>query len=717
MFLAFDASQGEGLSNPKHPRRSERIGRRGMMMRACNSCRRRKIKCSGDKPCESCRWYKTPEMCVYPERRQSSSHSERSETASNPYRVALERLFPDQFPENIVNLPREALVELMNGGGSQSGQHQDSPTLAASIHTNHSALSLGQPVLESLHSMPPEEGLDQDQCPSRSGSLEQISDDVNALSLTTRQPASYLGVSSTQAALKVITWLLPRAKPYTSHARPRDHDRAVNPTPSSSSQSGLAPTEGEILDAYFVDFHTLAPLLDEKSFRATHLIGNRTDSRWLALLNIVLALGSIAASDPDNHNHRTYFDRSMNLLNFAILGAPSIETVQTLGLIGGWYCHYVSQPNLGYSLIGVALRMAVSLGLQREPYDSHFVPDPTRAAYREYKRRVWWALCCLETWGHETLGRASMDLFAPTITVSQPRLLDEESYLAVLPLIENVRFIKIASKIQEALASMPMITLPETFELDAQLLRWWDDLPPAVRDYEPCPESLYTARTVMRWRFYNQRMLLYRPKLLNYAMRRAPFMTIRMEERNAILKCREIAETTIQDISMTTRLNQMIGWNGVWFLFQATMVPLIYLATRPRNDDSAASFASCKMQAETAMLTLDRMRPYGPAAQRSLEVISGILEACLEGAAVETPDTMTEGLGFQGISQMNAFDSYSPTTRDQLSDWTGMSLESLPPQSMWEFLSWGAEDLWPGVPVPGFTNQGISTFQTHGGGG
>jgi hypothetical protein len=115
----------------------------------------------------------------------------------------------------------------------------------------------------------------------------------------------------------------------------------------------------------------------------------------------------------------------MNLLNLAALGAPTIETVQTLGLIGGWYCHYISQPNLGYSLIGAAVRMAVSLGLQREPYDSHLTLDPTRTVYREYKRRIWWSLCCLETWGHETLGRASMDFFAPTITVAKPRLLDE----------------------------------------------------------------------------------------------------------------------------------------------------------------------------------------------------------------------------------------------------------------------------------------------------
>lgn len=293
-------------------------------------------------------------------------------------------------------------------------------------------------------------------------------------------------------------------------------------------------------------------------------------------------------------------------------------------------------------------------------------------------------------------------------------LFEKANYLEILPLIENVEFIQISSKIQEALASTPMITPSEILSLDTELLQWWDNLPPALKDYEPCPESLHTARTVMHWRFHIQRMLLYRPRLLSYAMRRVPFMTIRVEERNAIIKCREIAEMAIQTISLATRLNQMIGWNGVWFLFQATMVPLVYLSTQSRDDDPDASFASCKAQVETAMLTLERMKPYGHTAQRSLEAISSILDACLvRSGAVETPDT-TEHFGFQNISQLNGFDSEPPATRDRVLDWTMMSFENLPPQSMWEFLSWGTEDVWPDVSGLDVENQDFSIFQNPG---
>jgi hypothetical protein len=232
-----------------------------------------------------------------------------------------------------------------------------------------------------------------------------------------------LGVSSIQAALKVIAWLHPALNSHLSH-NPKDQ-RQHHHRPSISA--GLPPTELQLLDAYFENFQPFSPLLDEEACRSTFLSGRRKDDRWLALVNIILALGSITAAGVDNHNHRTYFERSMSFLNLKTLGNPSLEVVQTLGLMGGWYCHYVSEPNLGYALMGASLRMAFTLGLQREPpFDSHSMGvNSARSGYQEFKRRVWWSLCCLETWGQETLGRPSMDFFGPSITVKLPHLLDK----------------------------------------------------------------------------------------------------------------------------------------------------------------------------------------------------------------------------------------------------------------------------------------------------
>jgi hypothetical protein len=236
-------------------------------------------------------------------------------------------------------------------------------------------------------------------------------------------------------------------------------------------------------------------------------------------------------------------------------------------------------------------------------------------------------------------------------------------------------------------------------DMDSQLLEWWHDLPPVLKDYEPCPDSLYAVRTVMRWRFYNQRMLLYRPTLLNYAMRRVPFMAIRVEERTAIQKCHEIAALSIQDISSTTRLNQMIGWNAIWLLFQATMVPLICMSASVADDGSGSTFEVYKTQVESAISTLGRMRPYGHTAGRSLEVISGILEANLRSTSAESLGACRDSLSTQNSPLPNASNT-GPVVRDRVWDWTATSFETLSSQYMWEYLSWDHSNLWPEILDP-----------------
>lgn len=182
-----------------------------------------------------------------------------------------------------------------------------------------------------------------------------------------------------------------------------------------------------MLDAYFLYFQAFAPMIDERSFRETYCAGRRRDDHWLALLNIVLALGSIAATGPDDVTHQTYFLRCKSHLTISSLGSSHIEIVQALGLMGGWYCHYISQPNLAYSLMGAALRMAAALGLHKEFADTRQLPSPAKLASMDLKRRVWWSLFCMDTWAGMTLGRPSMGRIGSTITVKPPLCRDKAS--------------------------------------------------------------------------------------------------------------------------------------------------------------------------------------------------------------------------------------------------------------------------------------------------
>src|SRR5450432_2592476 len=64
------------------------------------------------------------------------------------------------------------------------------------------------------------------------------------------------------------------------------------------------------INAYFTHVHNSNPLVNEDLFRSKYLSGPHSDSTWIALLNMVLTMGSIAASDASNHAHFAFYRRA-----------------------------------------------------------------------------------------------------------------------------------------------------------------------------------------------------------------------------------------------------------------------------------------------------------------------------------------------------------------------------------------------------------------------
>ncbi|RAL11890.1 putative C6 transcription factor [Aspergillus homomorphus CBS 101889] len=740
MFHTFEGFENPGLSNPTRGRnqRQPSVGRRVTTLRACTSCRHRKIKCDGEKPCEACRWYKKADQCQYSDPRPSRRHVEKLSTTLDEFRGVLEKLFPGFPAETLVNLPREKLLDLVGKGPSHvqtQPPHPASPATSASAEAHTSPASSEDGNLESLQAIPDHTSHLRN---SRSAAFPSgISDDVNALSLSAQQPSSYLGVSSIHAVLKVIVWLDPGSLTHLSRT-PAFGGRRGSIDLSSSPESQTWPAHGlqqrlatpefrrasepQLLDAYFTYVQPFVPLLDEQSFRETYHSGRRADEQWLALLNIVLALGSIAASPARDTSHQTYFLKCKEYINLECLGSSQLETIQTLGLMGGYYLHYTSQPNLAYAIMGAALRMAAALGLHKELSDNQNGGSRQKQSSTDQKRRVWWSLFCLDTWGGMTLGRPSMGRLGPTITVKLPHYREKGNVLDILPLLENVRFCKIATQIQEVLAASPLTKYQEMTQLDSQLLEWYENLPYILKDHEPCSESIAFTRTVMKWRYYNQRMLLYRPTLLSYAMRRVPYIVLRSEERMAIERCREIAEATIQDIATKAQDHQMSGWNAVWLIFQAAMVPLLGLFLNDSTvDDPRATVEACQAQVETTMLVLARLQSWSPTAKSTLEAVSRLFDASKRNSALTSASSSID----HGSCSTLCEDGLPGTAGGMLSQaefgrGIMVNLENgfldpfEPPfiddsagQYLWDFLSWSDNNLLQGLAEMDNGNAGM----------
>lgn len=197
----------------------------------------------------------------------------------------------------------------------------------------------------------------------------------------------------------------------------------------------------------------------------------------------------------------------------------------------------------------------------------------------------------------------------------------------MLPLIENIKFCKIATQIQDMLAITPLLHTEDRCNLDGQLVNWYSNLPWLLRTTDPCAEPLYIARCIMKWRYQNLRMLLHRPVLLSLAnsTSNSGLVLAHVAEQDiaAIETCREIAKQTIEDISREWSRNQMSGWNAAWFLYQAAMIPLVSVFWQwnsPRVPE-------WNKQIETILDLLEAMEDWSMTARRSREVVWRMYEA------------------------------------------------------------------------------------------
>ncbi|KAK4215685.1 fungal-specific transcription factor domain-containing protein [Rhypophila decipiens] len=602
---------------------------------ACAECKRRKIRCDGQQPCGQCLSSRAPKRCFYDKHRQRVIPSRKTLEALSQSleecRSILKRLYPNHEVQALLPLSRHDLLNLLDRPviDTSVGGLPSPPLNTSPMSDLESPL---MPKAENLLEQMPARDTEWDEERRGRDAIPAEADDINALSLSVDRQTSYLGASSIKAALMVMLKVQPGLRNSLStplNSVEMSHNYPVirqKPTTQKDPQRIPWSWKGQtLIDAYFKRIHVFVPMLDETTFRADYLEGQRFDAPWLALLNMVFAMGSIVAMKSDDYNHINYYNRAMEHLPMDALGSSHIETVQALALIGGYYLHYINRPNMANAVLGAAIRMASALGLHRES----LAQSASDVAAAETRRRTWWTLFCLDTWATTTMGRPSFGRWGPAINIRPPEFginagRDSSQHAGILPLIENIKFCKIATQIQDMLAISPLLRTEDRCNLDSQLVNWYTSLPWLLRTTDPCAEPLYMARCIMKWRYQNLRMLLHRPVLLSLASSGLnPHTQACDADLAAIETCRELAAQTIDDIAREWTRNQMSGWNAVWFLYQAAMVPLVSIFWQwgsPRVPEWLK-------QIETILDLLEAMEEWSLAARRSREVVWRMYEA------------------------------------------------------------------------------------------
>jgi hypothetical protein len=676
--------------------------------------------------------------------------------------IVATRLFPGREVADLALLDREQLLQLALSGGDehhaeplantsisgsafnptpaaeiqefppdqshdQSNTSPDTvvaPSTSSSLSRLHASGDRSVNTLDTLEQAP-ELDTAADEVTRRRSVINAVSDDVNGLSFSLDKTSSYVGVSSINAALKAIFKIAPQVQTHLQNNCPPTALPSRAPSPSSSpapstrsgedaGQSTLPPPDvaEHYVDSYFNSVHAMMPMIDEDAFRHTFLYDERIDAPWLALFNVVLALGSLACGTCDSREHLTYAKRARQILQQKSLGSNHLFVLQAHGLLSGYYLHWLNRPNEAHAMMGATMRIASAVGIHRE-YDASCTGS--RAVIPpEIRRRTWWSLVCLDTWASMTTGRPSFGRLGPGITVKNPILplsTNNKQYLAslkLLPLIHSIAFCRIATRIQDLLATKPLLSLEELTTEDAELVKWHDELPPILLYVLPisrrtgalhtndsstpnggngsssgqpqafedgsCPVLLRTPRAIMHWWYLNLRILMHRPYLIAASLCRVPEANLSEQDIYAIRKCRMLAGQAITTIDQTCQDSLIAGWNAVWLMYQAVMVPLISLSTLYTSQETTPNGASItkttephpkaqaiewEAQIKTAIRLFDRMSSYSLAATRSKVVIEQMLQACKDMGSAESQTTETRHLPTEQSGIVGDFQSSS----------------------------------------------------------
>ncbi|KAF2762117.1 hypothetical protein EJ05DRAFT_197812 [Pseudovirgaria hyperparasitica] len=385
------------------------------------------------------------------------------------------------------------------------------------------------------------------------------------------------------------------------------------------------------VETYFSNLHYIHPIIDQAHFL------RRCDDLWqghperqprsfIAMYFAMLSLGSLIRNWTEERiNDMGRFDWSRMLFERAelALGKPGylndLEAIHTLFLLAK-VCQNELNPNLSYMYLGVAIRTALSIGLNRNALPGRHTADSPEA---HYLSRTWWGLYSLEMELSFALGRPDTLGMEDYHNRPKPPVDDSETGIltSMLGLARIMRSTSISIYLSKATIAEK---LTRAFEIEADIDAWVQTLPVRIRpnmtpDHKrnalTDPTWAQRQRMVLQIRYYNVKMLLLRPCVVHAAKLAAQSRPLPTGMEEAIAKCTDAAASTIEIIYETCRLHDFFRtwwYNTTYVTFAASI--LLFIAAQPQLSSSSSSSSHHKP-------------PYLPLIDQSLEILDAMHES------------------------------------------------------------------------------------------
>lgn len=189
-----------------------------------------------------------------------------------------------------------------------------------------------------------------------------------------------------------------------------------------------------------------------------------------------------------------------------------------------------------------------------------------------------------------------------------------------------------ACQIYTKITSSRFPSATELIELDDRLIGGWlTSLPSYFQEHVRQAPKFLLCHSIMRWRYRNFRILMYRPFLVRQLMVRGVYCPGEENDLNtpaAIQRCLDAARESVELISsfwMHEQRSILACWYGLYFLFQAVLIPVICL----RNEPQSPLAMVWRDQISEATAVIESMAELNPTAQRCLGVIRSLCGAYL----------------------------------------------------------------------------------------
>ncbi|CAF9927960.1 MAG: hypothetical protein ALECFALPRED_003918 [Alectoria fallacina] len=464
---------------------------------ACDSCKRRKQKCDGKKPCSTCD--KKHFTCTY----NTTDHTHDGISPTQP--LAKRRIKESDVSTRpgSLNTGRSPSVITYLPEVFPSLQSYRPRVTTPSI--GDAARSIG--FFPHRADLKPEIKVQSDRASTSGGDEEADNHTMTRMLEDGTGRLVYMGDASTLSFLQLLRMIVETTvgpSPFTMDPERHKIKEIPFSLPSDTELTHLLPdrqTALILVDSFFVNTHALVEVFDEKEFlkKMDRCYSDplTVDHIFLCHLNLVFAIGlSFATPEPGsleaeiidtlraNHPDQSeIFFLHAKGINNPIIGFEDADlwSIQAL-LLMALYMLMKSRRNPAFAYIGMAVRTAYTLGLHREETLVVFPAEQQSA-----RRNLWRSLFILDRFISASLGRpmaiadeeCSGEVLNPSSSLYSAPQLDPHQYCRA-GLEAAVRSCHVVGVILKKVYLQRKISTRLAQDLADQCKSWPENLSPAL---------------------------------------------------------------------------------------------------------------------------------------------------------------------------------------------------------------------------------------------